>query len=159
MCTRLTTLCKLVGNVQIGGNASLLCHVHTGGQWARLLSSCGECETSFVCPQARERAWRIGQTRPVTIYRLLTAGTIEEKIYHRYIAYLAHTQHTHTALVVMRHNHSTCFPTSLHPALQADLQTVPNQSDSQGPKAAASLQIERPHGPVHPGQRHNQHCH
>ncbi|KAH8036258.1 hypothetical protein HPB51_021929 [Rhipicephalus microplus] len=35
--------------------------------------------------QARERAWRIGQRRDVTIYRLLTAGTIEEKIYHRQI--------------------------------------------------------------------------
>ncbi|KAJ8037609.1 DNA excision repair protein ERCC-6 [Holothuria leucospilota] len=35
--------------------------------------------------QARERAWRIGQKRDVTIYRLLTAGTIEEKIYHRQI--------------------------------------------------------------------------
>ncbi|XP_054839960.1 DNA excision repair protein ERCC-6 [Eublepharis macularius] len=35
--------------------------------------------------QARERAWRIGQTKEVTIYRLLTAGTIEEKIYHRQI--------------------------------------------------------------------------
>ena len=34
--------------------------------------------------QARERAWRIGQTRDVTIYRFLTAGTIEEKIYHRF---------------------------------------------------------------------------
>ena len=33
--------------------------------------------------QARERAWRIGQKRQVTIYRLLTTGTIEEKIYHR----------------------------------------------------------------------------
>lgn len=33
--------------------------------------------------QARERAWRIGQSRPVTVYRLLTTGTIEEKIYHR----------------------------------------------------------------------------
>jgi len=31
--------------------------------------------------QARERAWRIGQTNSVTIYRLLTAGTIEEKVY------------------------------------------------------------------------------
>ena len=35
--------------------------------------------------QARERAWRIGQTRQVTVYRLLTSGTIEEKIYHRQI--------------------------------------------------------------------------
>ncbi|XP_010190064.1 PREDICTED: DNA excision repair protein ERCC-6-like, partial [Mesitornis unicolor] len=32
--------------------------------------------------QARERAWRIGQKKQVTVYRLLTAGTIEEKIYH-----------------------------------------------------------------------------
>ncbi|BDD56279.1 hypothetical protein MPDQ_002057 [Monascus purpureus] len=35
--------------------------------------------------QARERAWRLGQNREVTIYRLMTAGTIEEKIYHRQI--------------------------------------------------------------------------
>ncbi|XP_048472275.1 DNA excision repair protein ERCC-6 isoform X2 [Rhincodon typus] len=35
--------------------------------------------------QARERAWRIGQKKQVTIYRLLTAGSIEEKIYHRQI--------------------------------------------------------------------------
>ncbi|XP_057320507.1 DNA excision repair protein ERCC-6-like [Microplitis mediator] len=35
--------------------------------------------------QARERSWRIGQDKQVTIYRLITAGTIEEKIYHRQI--------------------------------------------------------------------------
>ena len=33
--------------------------------------------------QARERAWRLGQKREVMIYRLMTSGTIEEKIYHR----------------------------------------------------------------------------
>ncbi|KAF6845491.1 DNA repair protein rhp26 [Colletotrichum musicola] len=35
--------------------------------------------------QARERAWRLGQTKPVSIYRLMTSGSIEEKIYHRQI--------------------------------------------------------------------------
>ncbi|KAF8401921.1 hypothetical protein HHK36_012872 [Tetracentron sinense] len=35
--------------------------------------------------QARERAWRIGQTQDVTVYRLITRGTIEEKVYHRQI--------------------------------------------------------------------------
>lgn len=35
--------------------------------------------------QARERAWRIGQERNVTIYRLISAGTIEEKIYQRQV--------------------------------------------------------------------------
>ena len=35
--------------------------------------------------QARERAWRLGQERDVTIYRLITRGTIEEKIYQRQI--------------------------------------------------------------------------
>jgi DNA excision repair protein ERCC-6 len=35
--------------------------------------------------QARERAWRLGQTREVVVYRLITKGTIEEKIYERQI--------------------------------------------------------------------------
>ena len=38
-----------------------------------------------VDAQARERSWRIGQKRNVTIYRLMTTGTIEEKIFHRQI--------------------------------------------------------------------------
>eukprot|EP00438_Fugacium_kawagutii_P024094 Skav214959 [mRNA] locus=scaffold264:80550:81815:- [translate_table: standard] len=35
--------------------------------------------------QARERAWRIGQTREVSVYRLVLTGTVEEKIYHRQV--------------------------------------------------------------------------
>lgn len=35
--------------------------------------------------QARERAWRLGQKKDVVIYRLMTKGTIEEKIYQRQI--------------------------------------------------------------------------
>ncbi|KAI8853570.1 SNF2 family N-terminal domain-containing protein [Chytridium lagenaria] len=35
--------------------------------------------------QARERAWRLGQTKEVVVYRLMMSGTIEEKIYHRQI--------------------------------------------------------------------------
>lgn len=35
--------------------------------------------------QARERAWRIGQTREVSVYRLVLTGTLEEKIYHRQV--------------------------------------------------------------------------
>ncbi|KAL9644502.1 hypothetical protein ABK040_009366 [Willaertia magna] len=35
--------------------------------------------------QALERAWRIGQTKAVTVYRLMTSGTVEEKMYHRQI--------------------------------------------------------------------------
>lgn len=35
--------------------------------------------------QARERAWRVGQKKDVVIYRIMTSGTIEEKIYHRQI--------------------------------------------------------------------------
>ncbi|CAG8606505.1 6854_t:CDS:2, partial [Paraglomus occultum] len=35
--------------------------------------------------QATQRALRYGQTKPVSIYRLMTVGTIEEKIYHRQV--------------------------------------------------------------------------
>jgi hypothetical protein len=35
--------------------------------------------------QAMARVWRDGQTRPVHIYRLLLAGTIDEKIFQRQV--------------------------------------------------------------------------
>ncbi|KAG8346261.1 Type III restriction enzyme res subunit SNF2 family N terminal domain [Trypanosoma vivax] len=36
--------------------------------------------------QARERAWRIGQTRNVGVYRLIASGTLEESILRRQLA-------------------------------------------------------------------------
>ena len=33
--------------------------------------------------QAQDRCHRIGQTRPVMIYRMVTAGTIDQKIVER----------------------------------------------------------------------------
>ena len=35
--------------------------------------------------QAVDRAYRIGQTENVVIYRLITCGTVEEKIYRRQV--------------------------------------------------------------------------
>lgn len=34
-------------------------------------------------PQAMSRVWRLGQTKPVSMYRFLTTGTLEESIYQR----------------------------------------------------------------------------
>ena len=38
-----------------------------------------------VDAQAIDRAYRIGQKKNVTVFRLITCGTIEEKIYRRQI--------------------------------------------------------------------------
>ena len=37
--------------------------------------------------QAQDRAFRIGQTRDVNVYRLFSSGSLEEKMYMRYIAF------------------------------------------------------------------------
>lgn len=39
--------------------------------------------------QAMARIWREGQARPVVIYRLLTTGSIEEKVYQRQLSKIA----------------------------------------------------------------------
>ena len=70
--------------------------------------------------QARERAWRIGQQRDVTIYRLLMAGTIEEKIYHRQVV--------PSKSVFFSHFFPKCFPHSQTLFSTDDLITKPNRS-------------------------------
>lgn len=58
--------------------------------------------------QARERAWRLGQTRPVTVYRMIAAGSIEEKIYQRQI----YKQHLTKKILQDPNAASTLFSTS-----------------------------------------------
>ena len=43
----------------------------------------GRAQNPSTDMQARERAWRIGQKREVTVYRLICKGTVEEKILKR----------------------------------------------------------------------------
>jgi hypothetical protein len=62
----------------------------------RLIMCCTGTDT-----QARERAWRIGQGRPVTVYRLITSGTIEEKVYHRQVS-----SHSVTVIQIQMYHHT-----------------------------------------------------
>ncbi len=41
--------------------------------------------------QAMARIWRDGQTKPCTIYRLLTTGAIDEKMYQRQLMKVLHS--------------------------------------------------------------------
>ena len=63
-----------------------------------------EADYCFVCDpwwnpaaeaQAVDRTHRIGQTRPVTVYRLVSQGTIEEKV----VALQERNRHLFTAVV------------------------------------------------------------
>ncbi|KAA8909107.1 hypothetical protein FN846DRAFT_905856 [Sphaerosporella brunnea] len=55
--------------------------------------------------QARERSWRIGQTKPVSIFRLVAAGTIEEKMYSRQL----YKQHMSQKVLVNPSEHRRFF--------------------------------------------------
>lgn len=45
--------------------------------------------------QSVDRAYRIGQTKDVIVYRLVTCGTIEEKIYKQQVFKLLNVNHTY----------------------------------------------------------------
>lgn len=70
----------------MGGVAPLAICIATVCAWRGVLLARGRSlDDAAADVQARERAWRIGQSRDVVIYRLITRGTIEEKVYHRQI--------------------------------------------------------------------------
>ncbi|KAH8867117.1 DNA excision repair protein ERCC-6 [Schistosoma japonicum] len=83
--------------------------------------------------QARERAWRIGQSRDVVIYRLLTSGTIEEKIYHRQIF-----KQFLTNRILKNPRQQRFFKTN---DLQ-ELLSIDDESDTQIPETALYIQSE-----------------
>ena len=89
--------------------------------------------------QARERAWRIGQTRPVTVYRLITSGTIEEKVRWPALGVLCLWMLETTGAVGRRTLSFGCSPPddpSLHPGVPPpDLQAVPHKQGAQWPTA------------------------
>ncbi len=76
---------KLVEDFQDGDGDFFLISLKAGGQGLNLTAAdyvihMDPWWNPAVEDQASDRAHRIGQTRPVTIYRLVAAGTIEEKI-------------------------------------------------------------------------------
>lgn len=78
---------------EFNGNVDLFCMVLTTRVGGVGLNIIGADRVVIFDPdwnpmtdvQARERTWRIGQKRDVTVYRLVLSGTVEEKIYQRQV--------------------------------------------------------------------------
>ncbi|XP_072780929.1 DNA repair and recombination protein RAD54B isoform X3 [Taeniopygia guttata] len=110
--------------------------------------------------QAMARVWRDGQKHSVHIYRLLTTGSIEEKIYQRQISKqdlsgavvdLSKTsEHTHFSIEELKnlftlHEDSSCVT---HDLLECDcMGKVDHQNtSSEKPPLSRSCQLEQNHG-------------
>ncbi|NWU03600.1 RA54B protein, partial [Urocynchramus pylzowi] len=110
--------------------------------------------------QAMARVWRDGQKHAVHIYRLLTTGSIEEKIYQRQISKqdlsgavvdLSKTsEHTHFSIEELKnlftlHEDSSCVT---HDLLECDcIGRVDHQNtSSEKPPVSRSCQLEQNHG-------------
>ncbi|AKV04749.1 Helicase, SNF2/RAD54 family [Labilithrix luteola] len=75
----------IVERFQTGDARLFLLSLKAGGAGLNLTAAdtvihCDPWWNPAVEDQATDRAYRIGQTKPVTVIRLLTAGTIEEKV-------------------------------------------------------------------------------
>ncbi|KAM4792209.1 DNA repair and recombination protein RAD54B isoform 1-T1 [Cyanocitta cristata] len=110
--------------------------------------------------QAMARVWRDGQKHTVHIYRLLTTGSIEEKIYQRQISKqdlsgavvdLSKTsEHTHFSIEELKnlftlHEDSSCVT---HDLLECDcMGKIDHQNtSSEKPPISRSCQLEQNHG-------------
>ena len=76
---------ELIDEFQAGGADLFLISLKAGGTGLNLTAAdyvihLDPWWNPAVEDQATDRAHRIGQTRPVTVYRLVTRGTIEEQI-------------------------------------------------------------------------------
>lgn len=60
-----------------------LLHYHVSGKHGACFLHIPHATPYGVAPQAVCRIFRIGQTKPTFIYRLLYGGTFEERIYER----------------------------------------------------------------------------
>ncbi|NWR46232.1 RA54B protein, partial [Regulus satrapa] len=110
--------------------------------------------------QAMARVWRDGQKHTVHIYRLLTTGSIEEKIYQRQISkqdlsgavvdLSKTTEHTHFSIEELKnlftlHEDSSCVT---HDLLECDcMGKIDHQNtSSEKPPISRSCQLEQNHG-------------
>eukprot|EP00069_Balaena_mysticetus_P010353 bmy_20620T0 len=72
------------GKLQVLSKLLAVIHELRPGEKVVLVSN--YTQTLNILQEAMSRVWRDGQKHPVHIYRLLTTGTIEEKIYQRQIS-------------------------------------------------------------------------
>jgi DNA excision repair protein ERCC-6-like len=79
--------------VQFQSDARIPCFLLTTGVGGVGLNLTGADRVVLMDPawnpakdaQAVDRAYRMGQTRPVVVYRLNTCGTVEEKVFRRQV--------------------------------------------------------------------------
>jgi SNF2 family DNA or RNA helicase len=76
--TQLAHLCSCLPPLQVGGLGLTL----TAADRVIIVDPSWN---PAVDNQSVDRAYRIGQSRDVVVYRLMTCGTVEEKIYRRQV--------------------------------------------------------------------------
>ena len=104
--------------------------------------------------QARERAWRVGQSRAVAVYRLVTAGTLEEKVYQRQSS--SSTSQSVCSATPSSRAASSAPPSSAsssrRPPAAPPLLRPSTSSPTRAPPAAAAARAARPAADAEEGE-------